>query len=106
MLDSGVMRSIPARLLALTLLSAVLQLLPFPLAGPVPSWRRLICWFCLVPLLAALTANDSAGKPLGIQQAACLGYGCGVLWFLGNCYWIYQTMFRYGGLPEVSGKEE
>ncbi len=94
------MRSIPTRLWALVLLSAVLQLLPFPLAGPVPFWRRLTCWFCLVPLLAALTANDKAGRSLGIRQAACLGYGCGVLWFLGNCYWIYQTMYRYGGLPE------
>ena len=23
----------------------------------------------------------------------------GVLWFAGNCYWIYQTMLYYGGLP-------
>ena len=99
-LDSGLMRSIPLRLWALAVLSALLQLMPFPLAGPVPSWRRLICWFCLVPLLLALTGTNKEGKPLGAGQAACLGYTCGVLWFLGNCYWIYQTMFRYGGLPE------
>ncbi len=29
-----------------------------------------------------------------------LGYLCGVAWFAGNCYWIYQTMFLYGGLPK------
>ena len=27
-----------------------------------------------------------------------LGYLCGCLWYLGNCYWIYQTMYLYGGL--------
>ena len=25
----------------------------------------------------------------------------GVLWFVGNCYWIYQTMLYYGGLPPL-----
>ncbi len=94
------MRSIPLRLWALALLSALLQMAPFPLAGPVPLWRRLVCWFCLVPLFVALTGDNKDGKPLRIGQAALLGYGCGVVWFLGNCYWIYQTMFRYGGLPE------
>ena len=28
-------------------------------------------------------------------------YLMGVLWFAGNCYWIYQTMFYYGGLPPL-----
>ena len=51
------MRSIPLRLWALVLLSALLQLLPFPLAGPVPLWRRLFCWFCLAPLLFALVTR-------------------------------------------------
>ena len=23
----------------------------------------------------------------------------GFLWFVGNCYWIYQTMLYFGGLP-------
>ncbi len=29
-----------------------------------------------------------------------LGYACGVFWYLGNCAWIYQTMYLYGGLPK------
>ncbi len=33
------------------------------------------------------------------MQSAALGYACGVAWFFGNCYWIYQTMYLYGGLP-------
>ncbi len=93
------MRSVPIRLYGLAVLSAGLQLLPFPLAGPVPPWRRLFCWLCLLPLLAALSADDKKKRPLRPLASALLGYLCGVLWFFGNCYWIYQTMFLYGGLP-------
>lgn len=93
------MRLVPLRLYALALFSAILQLLPFPLAGPVPVWRRLICWFCLVPLVQALQGLDSRSQALGPWRSAWLGYLCGVAWFGGNCYWIYQTMFLYGGLP-------
>lgn len=93
------MRSVPLRLYGLSLLSAALQLLPFPLHGPVPEWRRLFCWFCLVPLLYVLTATDKAGRPLRISVVVSLSYLSGVAWFAGNCYWIYQTMFLYGGLP-------
>jgi apolipoprotein N-acyltransferase len=28
-----------------------------------------------------------------------LAWVCGVLWFMGNCYWIYDTMLIHGGLP-------
>jgi apolipoprotein N-acyltransferase len=34
-------------------------------------------------------------------QAASLAYFCGVLWYAGNCYWIYQTMHIYGNIPEI-----
>lgn len=93
------MRLVPLRLYGLAVFSALLQLLPFPLAGPVPFWRRLICWFCLVPLLLALAGKDKRDKALRPLSSALLAYVCGVLWFAGNCYWIYQTMFLYGGLP-------
>ena len=93
------MRSVPLRLYGLALLAALLQLLPFPLAGPVPLWRRLFCWICLVPLLYALLGRNRKGEPLRPAQGALVGYVCGIAWFAGNCYWIYQTMFLYGGLP-------
>src|SRR5579875_1432074 len=96
------MRLIPTRLWALAILSALLQLLPFPLAGPVPLWRRLFCWICLVPLLLALNGRNREGKLLSPGQSSLLGYACGFVWFLGNCYWIYQTMSHYGGLPPVA----
>ncbi len=93
------MRSIPARLWALAAISAGLQLLPFPIAGPVPLWRTAFAWIALVPLFYALLARDRNDRPLSLLQSALLGYLCGVIWYAGNCYWIYQTMYLYGGLP-------
>jgi apolipoprotein N-acyltransferase len=96
------MRSIPLRLWALALLSAVLQILPFSIAGPVPLWRRVFCWFCLVPLLYALLSCNPAGKPLRPYQAALLAYFSGVVWYAGNCYWIYRTMHIYASIPTIA----
>ncbi|MDE1162469.1 MAG: apolipoprotein N-acyltransferase [Acidobacteriaceae bacterium] len=93
------MKKVSAKLWMLAALSAFLQWLPFPIAGPVPLWRRLFCWFCLVPLLLAVLGEDAEGKPLGAKRAGLLGYLCGVLWYLGNCYWIFPTMHIYGALP-------
>ncbi|WP_263385273.1 apolipoprotein N-acyltransferase [Granulicella arctica] len=94
------MRLIPLRLWLLTILSAALQTLPFPLAGPVPLWRTAFCWIALLPLLSALAGVNKSGEPLTLRQATTLGYLCGFLWYLGNCYWIYQTMYIYGGLDK------
>ena len=76
--------------------------MPFPLAGPVPEWRRLICLVCLVPLLIAFLGNQRSAKPLRPLQTAWLGYLCGIAWYLGNCYWIYSTMHLYGHLSQVA----
>ena len=95
------MKSIPVRSWALSLLAAMLQIVPFPIAGPVPLWRRLFCWFCLVPLLDALVSRDRSGNPLRPWQGALLSYLTGIAWFAGNCYWVYQTMHIYGGIPEL-----
>jgi apolipoprotein N-acyltransferase len=99
MLDSNSMKTIPLRLWALAFLSAILQLLPFPIAGPVPFWRRLFCWVCLVPLLSALLSKDRFGARLRPLQTALLSYVCGIVWYLGNCYWIYRTMHVYENIP-------
>ena len=95
------MRSIPPRLWALALLSAILQILPFSIAGPVPLWRRIFCWFCLVPLLSTLLDLNREGKSLRVRHAALLAYLSGVLWYAGNCYWIYRTMHLYGNIPSI-----
>lgn len=84
----------------MAVLSGVVQVLPFPIAGPTPLWRTAFCWVALVPLLMALMSHNKVGKPLTVLQAAGLGYACGFTWYLGNCYWIYQTMYLYGGLAK------
>jgi apolipoprotein N-acyltransferase len=94
------MRQIPPRLWAMAALSGILQILPFPIAGPTPLWRTAFCWIALLPLLWALLGNTKTGNPLTLRQGAALGYACGFLWYLGNCYWIYQTMYLYGGLAK------
>jgi apolipoprotein N-acyltransferase len=94
------MRLIPGWLWALAALSGVLQVVPFPIAGPVPQWRAAICWVALAPLLWALTRDDKNGHGLTIPQSTALAYLCGFVWYLGNCYWIYQTMYLYGGLDK------
>lgn len=87
------------KLWAAAVLSAGLLELPFPLAGPMAPWRSIFAWFALTPLLVAVlcTANLQSRHPL--RRAFLLGYICGVLWYAGNCYWICDTMYIYGGLP-------
>jgi apolipoprotein N-acyltransferase len=84
----------------MAILSGLLQVLPFPISGPVPVWRTAFCWIALVPLLKALISNDIDGQPLNALQGAGLGYCSGFIWYLGNCYWIYQTMHLYGGIAK------
>ena len=94
------MRLIPLRLWLLAVLSGILQVLPFPIAGPTPLWRTAFCWVALLPLLWALLGDSKTGNPLTLKQGAALGYVAGFVWYLGNCYWIYQTMYLYGGLAK------
>jgi apolipoprotein N-acyltransferase len=82
---------------AAAVVSAALLELPFPLAGPMPAWRGLIAFVALVPLLWAILAPTESPRPL--RHSFLLGYLCGVLWYAGNCYWIYDTMLIHGGVP-------
>ena len=45
------MRQISFRLWVLAAVSGLLQVVPFPIAGPVPHWRSGLVFFVLVPLL-------------------------------------------------------
>jgi apolipoprotein N-acyltransferase len=86
-----------------TLLSALLQILIFPLPR-----LYFLCWIALAPLLVALLRTSSAlslqvdaGQKLNPAtplQGFVLGYVCGILWYLGSCYWVFDTMHQYGGL--------
>ena len=84
---------------AAVILSAGLLELPFPLAGPMPPWRSVFAWFGLVPLLWAILRTTESGQARPLRNAFLLAYVCGVLWYAGNCYWIYDTMLIHGGLP-------
>jgi apolipoprotein N-acyltransferase len=87
----------------LVVLSAVLQILIFPLPG-----IYVLSWFALTPLIVALLRARPAGalevadsvrlQPAAPGQAFLLAYICGILWYAGTCYWIYDTMRQYGGL--------
>jgi apolipoprotein N-acyltransferase len=87
----------------LIVLSAILQILIFPLPGVF-----VLSWFALAPLILALLRARPAGElevagsvrlqPASPAQAFLLSYVCGILWYAGTCYWIYDTMHQYGGL--------
>ncbi len=87
----------------LAILSAILQAVIFPLAN-----LYLLSWIAVTPLLIALLR---ARRPNTLQlegsvkllpatpsQGFLLGYLCGILWYGGNCYWIFNTMKQYGGI--------
>ena len=92
----------------LTLISAVLQVAIFPL--PNLYW---LSWIAVAPLLVAiLRARSPEPEALHLElddrsrllpatplQGFILGYVCGILWFAGTCYWIFDTMHRYGEMP-------
>ena len=81
-------------------LSAGLLELPFPLAGPMPPWRSMVAWLGLAPLIwAVIRVSEQNPRPL--RSAFLVAWVCGVLWYAGNCYWIYDTMLLHGGLPPV-----
>jgi apolipoprotein N-acyltransferase len=87
-------------------LSAGLQIVIFPL--PNLYW---LSWIAVAPLIIAILrarvpetlqlqlADQARWLPATPWQGFALGYMCGILWFAGTCYWIFDTMHRYGGLP-------
>ncbi len=97
------MRQIHSSAWLLVGLSSLLQILIFPLPG-----LYVLSWVAFAPLIVALlrarpagvleingSANLQAAKP---GQAFLLAYASGILWYAGTCYWIYDTMYQYGGL--------
>ena len=49
-----------------------------------------------------MLSHNKSGKKLRPAQTAMLAYLSGFLWYMGNCYWIYQTMHLYGDIPRVA----
>jgi apolipoprotein N-acyltransferase len=97
-------RRISSSAWGLVVLSALLQIVIFPLPGLY--W---LSWIAVAPLLIAILRTrapeslhlDGPARllPASPWQGFLLGYLCGILWFAGTCYWIFDTMHRYGNLP-------
>lgn len=87
------------KMLAAAVLSAALLELPFPIAGPMPPWRNVFAWFGLVPLLWAILSPSCCDSKRPFRHAFLVAYLAGVLWYMGNCYWIRDTMMHYGEMP-------
>ena len=62
----------------------------------------MFAWLGLAPLLWALLGGGDAEKARTPRQGFLLAYVCGVLWYCGNCYWVRNTMERYGDMPPMA----
>jgi len=97
------MFKIERRAWLLVLLSAILQVTIFPLPD-----IYILSWIAVAPLLIAiLRARQPATLqlqgvekllPVNPTQGFFLGYICGILWYAGTCYWVFNTMKQYGGI--------
>ncbi len=97
------MRQIHPIAWALAILSAILQILIFPLPGVY-----ILSWVAMAPLLVAILRACPAGEleiagslrlqPATPWQGFLLAYVCGIFWYAGTCYWIFDTMRQFGGL--------
>ncbi len=101
------MRRIHKSAWLLMLLSAVLQILIFPLPN-----LFFLGWIAIAPLLIALLRTrvpDTLQLPESPKllpatpwQGFLLGYLCGIIWYAGSCYWIFSVMHQYGGVDNFS----
>ncbi len=84
------------------LISAVLLNWAFPVAGPLPPWRGVLGMVALLPLLYALLHPGAVRRSRYLLESGLAAYAGGVLWYGLNCYWIYATMHRYGGIAPAA----
>ncbi|HEX5433310.1 MAG TPA: apolipoprotein N-acyltransferase [Candidatus Angelobacter sp.] len=98
------MRNIPTRAWVLACISSALQIFVFPKPA-----LFFLSWICFTPLIYALLRGrggegelvDSEGRslrPFTVRQGFFIAWLCGILFYLGTCYWVYPVMNGYGGL--------
>ena len=58
------------------------------------------------PRIRRLESRHESEAPIWgrhpLRRAFLISYFCGVLWYVGNCYWIRDTMMRYGDMPPLA----
>ena len=61
---------------------------------------------CLVWIGSAAVGNLCRGCATVRASPAAprflLAYLCGVLWYMGNCYWVRDIMMQYGDMPPLA----
>ena len=100
------MRRIHPSAWLLVLSSGILQVLVFPRPG-----LNFLCWVALAPFIYGIlrarevdatllieTQAPSFLMPATPKQGFVLGWVCGIVWYLGTCYWVFHVMHLYGGL--------
>lgn len=101
------MRQIHYSAWILVAVSAGFEVLIFPLPGVY-----VLSWIALTPLILAVLRARPVGElhvpgslrlqPATPAQGFLLAYVCGILWYAGTCYWVFDTMRQYGGLSAPS----
>jgi apolipoprotein N-acyltransferase len=74
--------------IGLILLSGLLLTLIFPSFN-----LEILAWIAFIPLFAALQGQS-------LKNAFWIGWGTGVVHFVGTLYWVTVAMEVYGGLPK------
>ncbi len=99
------MRRIRPRAWIFACASGVLQVLIFP-----DFSLYILSWVALAPLIYAilkcreqdvtmvLADGGQFLAPATAWQGFQLGYACGLIWYLGSCFWIFHVMHVYGGI--------
>ena len=99
------MRRIRRNAWFLAVASGILQVVIFPKPA-----LYILSWVALAPLIYAvlkcreqdvsmvLADGGQFLAPATAWQGFLLGYACGIIWYLGNCYWIYHVMHFYGSV--------
>lgn len=103
------MRRIHPSAWLLVLSSGILQVLVFPRPG-----LNFLCWVALAPFIYGVlrarevdatilleTQAPSFLIPATPRQGFLLGWACGIVWYMGTCYWVFHVMHLYGGLNSL-----
>jgi len=79
------------RKIGLAGLSSILSIFIFPAYN-----LEFLAWIVFIPLFAAIQQEN-------LKNVFWLGWGSGIIHFLGTLYWVTIAMVLYGNLPRIAG---